>query len=360
MNIETPVVQYKFKCRNAKDLLPYKKEIEKEIKLWQNIKCNIPEELGYLHSLNLFDDDFINEFLLRIDLNDIHIAIYDRNNELNIDVEGRLDIAVFAEVPILAIVNEIYFKHQKVDMKEARLRLDIFNIDCENLGVSFVDMGTRRRLSKKWHETCIKSCKNLSGTSNVFFAMKHNLKCFGSMAHEYLQAFQVLSHNLRNFQIDALNNWLLTFRGKLSTALSDCIGIDAFLNDWDDFFKNNFNTIRHDSGSPFEFIDKVLSHYGESEAEEPNLELLFSDGLTPKTCDDIFRYMLTTNHPFIDVKFGIGTYFTNNTGIEPLQIVMKLTKVNGSPVAKISDSKGKGMCEDSAFEKRLKITFGLK
>jgi nicotinic acid phosphoribosyltransferase len=37
------------------------------------------------------------------------------------------------------------------------------------------------------------------------------------------------------------------------------------------------------------------------------------------------------------VNFGIGTHFTNNCGVEPLQIVIKLAKVNGQEVIKISN-----------------------
>jgi nicotinate phosphoribosyltransferase len=291
-----------------------------------------------------------------MNLQSVQVTVYEMNKELNIDIEGPWTTAIFFEVPLLAIVNEIYFKHQKVNKKKASDNLIKFCTEMENL--KFSDFGTRRRFSKKWQEICVKHANDkgiLSGTSNVFLAMKYKIKPVGTMAHEWLQIFQVLSRDIRNFQKDALNEWMLTYRGKLDTALTDIIGIDAFLKDWDSFFADNYSCLRHDSGCPFEFIQKVKEHYNDNLLFHKYPILLFSDGLTPKTCLDI-----KSRYPGDMIRFGIGTNFTNNVGLEPLQIVIKLNKVNGQNVIKLSDSPGKVMCEDKNLIYTLKQTFNLK
>lgn len=348
MGIDIPYVQYKFKCRNDVDLIPLKSQIEKEIKLWQQLKFT-PEDYKYISQT--FPDRFCH-YLSNMDLNDINISVYEKEKELHIDVEGKWFPSIFAEVPILSIVNELYFRSikNKFNQTIAKDNLKQFLKEVPE----FTDMGTRRRYSKKWHEYCLKEAiksRKLIGTSNMMFARDLNIPCFGSMAHEWLMAFQVLSKDLRNFQRDALDHWLLTFRGKNSTALSDCIGIKSFMEDWDEFYTKNFNCIRHDSGDPFKFIDTVIKKiYG--------VNLLFSDGLNPKKCNEIKNYC-RNEVCGIRPSFGIGTAFTNNVGLEPLQIVMKLNKVNGEPVCKISDSNGKIMCEDKNFVHKLKQTFGV-
>ena len=197
----------------------------------------------------------------------------------------------------------------------------------------------------------------ITGTSNVLMAMETGLKPVGTMAHEWLQAFQALSPMLEDFQIDALNSWMLTYRGKLDTALTDIVGIDAFLDDWDSFFMDNYSSLRHDSGCPFKFIDKVIKKYvGNDRTGSDIPRLLFSDGLSPALCRKIKNYCKAN---WVNYAFGIGTNFTNNTSAEALQIVIKLTKVNGQNVIKLSDSKGKRMNDDANMIHRLTETFGL-
>lgn len=358
MKIDMPYVQYRFKCRNDINLLPYKDEIIKEIKKYQQLELTLKEKK---YIAELYDPEFADT-ISEADLNDVNVMVYEKDKELHIDVEGKWHLATFFEIPILSIVNEVYFRNQRISKTEAEDKLKTFITDCTDGNIRFSDFGTRRRYSKVWQEHCIREAikaKVLTGTSNLYFANKFKIESIGSQPHEFLMAHQVLSSKLRDFQIDAFNHWLLTFRGKFNTALTDCVGIDNFLNDWDDFFKTNYTVLRHDSGSPFEFIDKVTKEYLKYNYELPTL--LFSDGLTPELCKEIKDYQNENWYVLKPRKiFGIGTNFTNNVGLEPLQIVMKLTKVNGSPVAKISDSKGKGMCEDKVFEKRLKQTFGIK
>lgn len=381
MKIEIPHAQYKFKCRNEKDLIPYKKEIEKEIKAFQELKFTM-SDIDYLMSLGYFNASFSNH-LHDVDLKTVSVNVYEFGGELHIDIEGRMDVAIFFEVPLLAIVNEVYFKHQKVCKKKAVENLTKFvkemhgdgELFSSNSITRFADFGTRRRFSKKWQAKCIAEAQSagiLTGTSNVMYAKMFNIKPVGTMAHEWLQLFQAITPNLRDFQKEAFNQWMLTYRGKLDTALTDILGIDAFLRDWDEMFMKNFSTLRHDSGSPFAFCVKVMKKYiahRKYDYECANVNLLFSDGLTPKLCKEIKEYIdpiRSVTSSANDGKFrarclfGIGTYFTNNCGVEPLQIVIKLAKVNGQEVLKISDSVGKAMTTDSQLSYKLTEVFNLK
>ena len=194
------------------------------------------------------------------------------------------------------------------------------------------------------------------GTSNVDLARRHGLVPIGTMAHEYLQAHQALGYRLRDFQKMALENWVKEYRGDLGIALTDTVGMDAFLADFDLYFAKLFDGLRHDSGDPMEWGEKVLAHYAKLRID-PNTKILtFSDGLDlPKTFD-IYRAFASRTK----VGFGIGTNLTNDLGVEPLNIVMKLVSCNGNPVAKISDAPGKTLCDDETFMAYLQQIFEVK
>jgi len=355
MGIDVPQTQYRFKCRNKKNLLGLKAQVVKEVEAFKKLRFT-KEDIDYLMSLNLFEDWFA-KYLMMINLNDVNVMVYDVDGELKIDIEGKWVPAILFEVPVLSIVNELYFA-EETKHKPFYGKKRLLNFFKEMNGVRFTDFGTRRRFSRKWHENCIEEGikeKTLIGTSNVYFARKYGIKPVGTMAHEWLQAFQALSGDLKDFQKDALNHWMLTYRGKLDTALTDIIGLDAFLKDWDGFFAKNYSALRHDSGCPIVFMNKVIRWYQAKNLPIPRL--LFSDGLTPKTCHDIVGASGGITSPL----FGIGTNFTNNCGPEPLQIVIKLAKVNGEDVVKISDSAGKAMSDNKiGMYQRLKETFNLK
>uniref|UniRef100_A0A1I8ACS9 nicotinate phosphoribosyltransferase n=1 Tax=Steinernema glaseri TaxID=37863 RepID=A0A1I8ACS9_9BILA len=197
------------------------------------------------------------------------------------------------------------------------------------------DYGTRRRFSKQWHEevvtTMIEQMKpHFAGTSNVWLAMKYGVTPLGTMGHEYLQACQALGPRLRDSQIFALEVWAKEYRGDLGIALSDVYGMDAFLRDFDMYFCKLFDGARHDSGDPFIWGERLLAHYQANRTDPRTKTLVFSDG----RCK---------------VSFGIGTNLTNDLGHEPLQIVMKMVRCNGQPVAKVSDAPEKTMCDDPAY-----------
>src|SRR5690606_36169834 len=169
----------------------------------------------------------------------------------------------------------------------------------------FFDFGTRRRFSRDWHEEVVTTLARevpqyFKGTSNVYLAKRHGLAAIGTMAHEYLQTFQAVGVQLRNFQKEALETWVQEYRGDLGIALSDTIGMDAFLADFDLYFAKLFEGLRHDSGDPVEWGEKALAHYQRLRIDAHTKRLVFSDGL------DIPRALRLYEHFADRVQCGFG------------------------------------------------------
>jgi nicotinate phosphoribosyltransferase len=296
------------------------------------------------------------------------------NGEISLVIRGPWLHTILFEIPVLAIINEVYFRNtQRVpDFVEGRQRLDakigLLHGDALN-ELRIADYGTRRRFSRAWHEEILRvmaarlghwqpgaaQTGQLAGTSNVLFAMKLGLTPLGTMAHEYLQACQALGPRLRDSQVFAFESWAREYRGDLGIALSDVYGMSAFLRDFDMFFCKLFDGARHDSGDPFDWGERMLAHYQSNRVDPRTKTLIFSDGLTiPRTVALYQRFQGRCQ-----LAFGVGTNLTNDLGYEPLQIVIKMTQCNGQPVAKISDTPGKGMCDDQHYLAYLRQVFDI-
>jgi len=196
---------------------------------------------------------------------------------------------------------------------------------------------------------------NFIGTSNVDLARRYNLKPIGTMAHEFIQAAQALTR-IKDSQKFAFDTWAKEYRGDLGIALSDCLGFEAFLNDFDMFFSKLFDGARHDSGDPYIWGEKLIAHYESFGIDPITKSAVFSDGLDFSKAIEIHE----TFKDRIKVSFGIGTNITNDTGFKAPQIVIKMTECDGRPVAKISDSKGKMMCKDDDYLKYLASVFNIQ
>jgi nicotinate phosphoribosyltransferase len=177
----------------------------------------------------------------------------------------------------------------------------------------------------------------------------------GTMAHEYLQSYQAFGVRLRDFQRAALEGWVQEYRGDLGTALTDVVGMDAFFADFDLYFTKLFDGLRHDSGDPVVWGEKALAHYAKLRVDPNTKRLVFSDGLDFDAAFSLYRHFADRTM----TGFGIGTNLTNDTGITPLNIVMKLVSCNGQPVAKLPDSPGKTLCTDETFLAYLRQVFGI-
>lgn len=362
-------VEYRFKCRNAGvDLTPYVEEIREEIAWLCTLRFR-ERELDYLRGLRFIKSDFV-DFLGLFQLNTKYITVAPApqgNGEIDILIKGPWLHTILFEIPVLAIVNEVYFRNTQPipDYAEGRRRLRqkiaLIGDDPEMAGVRIADYGTRRRFSRIWHDEVLLTLKeqlrdNLAGTSNVMYAMKHGLTPLGTMAHEYLQACQALGPRLRDSQTFGFEVWAKEYRGDLGIALSDVYGLDAFLRDFDMYFCKLFDGARHDSGDPIVWGERLIEHYRKNRVDPRTKTLVFSDALDFPRVAELYRR-------FKDraiVAFGVGTNLTNDLGYTPLQIVIKMVRCNGQPVAKLSDSPEKNMCEDEAYLAYLRQVFDIR
>ncbi|VVE55566.1 Nicotinate phosphoribosyltransferase 2 [Pandoraea iniqua] len=361
-------VEYRFKCRTeGVDLTPYVDEIRDEIRLLCGLRFT-ESELSYLGAMRFIKSDFV-DFLDLFHLNEKYVTVQPSskgNGEIDITIQGPWLHTILFEIPVLAIVNEVYFRNtQRVPAyEEGRQRLrDKIRMLAEPVDYrdcKIADYGTRRRFSKEWHEEVILTLREelgeqFAGTSNVYYASKLGLTPLGTMAHEYLQACQALGPRLRDSQIFGFETWAKEYRGDLGIALSDVYGMSAFLRDFDMYFCKLFDGARHDSGDPFAWGERLLQHYSENRVDAHTKTMIFSDGLDiPKVLQLFERF-----RDRCKLAFGVGTNLTNDLGYQPLQIVIKMVRCNGQPVAKLSDSPGKNMCDDDAYLAYLRQVFEI-
>ncbi|MBV5295121.1 MAG: nicotinate phosphoribosyltransferase [Curvibacter lanceolatus] len=358
-------VEYRFKCRNPGiNLARYANEIRDEIRSLCSLQFQ-DAELAYLRSMRFIKSDFV-DFLGLFRLNEKYITITPLpSDEIDITIRGPWLHTILFEIPVLAIVNEVYFRNTQPvpDFPEGRRRLDVKIAQLQGEGLSnlkIADYGTRRRFSRAWHEEVLRVLNSrlghqFAGTSNVLAAMRLGITPLGTMAHEYLQACQALGPRLRDSQVFGFESWAKEYRGDLGIALSDVYGINAFLRDFDMYFCKLFDGARHDSGDPFAWGERLIEHYRNNRVDPGTKTLIFSDGLTiPRTIE---LYQQFRGRCLL--AFGIGTNLTNDLGCEPLQIVIKMTRCNGQPVAKLSDSPNKNMCDDEKYLAYLRQVFEI-
>lgn len=361
-------VEYRFKCRTPGiDLVAHREEIAREIADLCRLRFT-EEELAYLRGLRFMKSDFV-DFLGLFQFNQKYIRLAPGavSGEIDIVIQGPWLHTILYEIPVLAIVSEVYFRRTqpRADLGEGRRRLaakiDLLGTVEPALDFKISDFGTRRRFSLAWHEEVIGTLKErvpqyFAGTSNVLLAMRHGVTPLGTLAHEYMQACQALGPRLRDAQVFALDKWAQEYRGDLGIALSDTYGTDAFLRDFDMYFCKLFDGARHDSGDPFAWGEKMIAHYQKNRVDPRTKTLIFSDQLSFPLAIEIARRF----HGRVRTAFGIGTNLTNDVGFEPINIVIKMTGCNGQPVAKVSDAPGKTVSTDPGYLAYLRQVYGLE
>ena len=362
--------EYRFTCRN--EPIHRLADLAAEVSTQLDHLCTLSfsaDELAYLGGLRFIKSDFV-DFLRIFRFQRAFVDVSAVGDELVIEAIGPQVHVMGFEIYVLAIVNELYFRRFDEDaaLAEGRRRLQA-KIDAvlafgdqrpRRHPFEFFDFGVRRRFSGAWHGEVVTRLRDelpqyFKGTSNVHLARTLGLVPIGTMAHEYLQSFQSFDVRLRDFQRFALESWVQEYRGDLGIALTDVVGMDAFLADFDLYFAKLFDGLRHDSGDPIVWGEKALAHYAKLRIDPHTKRLVFSDGLDLPTAFALYAHFGDRTQ----LGFGIGTNLTNDTGLEPLQIVMKLTRCNGQPVAKLADSPGKTMCLDETFLAYLRQVFNV-
>lgn len=365
---------YLFRCRNLAEAAYPLADLLDDVNAELDALCTLrftADELQYLRGLRFIKSDFVDYLELFELKRRFIVASIDDAGRLDIRIEGPMIQAMMFEIYVLAIVNELYFRrldqvaalaegerrlaHKITLLKDYRTRMQV-----NETPFLLSDFGTRRRYSVAWQCHVIERLKEVPeifrGTSNVYFAKELGLTPIGTMAHEFLQAFQALDVRLRNFQKAALEAWVQEYRGDLGIALTDVVGMDAFLRDFDLYFAKLFDGLRHDSGDPYVWGDKAYQHYKRLKINPKTKMLNFSDGLTLESAWELYEYF---NDRF-QLGFGIGTHLTNDMGQTPLNIVLKLVECNGQSVAKISDSPGKTMTDNDTFLAYLRQVFDIQ
>ena len=365
---------YHFRCRNLEDTVYPLTDILHDLNEQLDYLCQLKfkeDELLYLRSLRFIKSDFVDYLeLFQLKRRFIKASI-DSEGRLDIWVEGPMVQAMMFEIFVLAIVNELYFRRIRTDevLAEGERRLQAKMVllnqyqqqqNPNDPPFLVSDFGTRRRYSYDWQKHVIEAFHQAApdifrGTSNVLIAKELGLTPIGTMAHEFLQAFQALDVRLRDFQKAALETWVQEYRGDLGIALTDVVGMDAFLRDFDLYFAKLFDGLRHDSGDPYEWGDKAYAHYKKLKVDSKSKMLTFSDGLNLEKAWALHQYFKDR----FQVSFGIGTNLTNDMGQTPLNIVLKLVECNGQSVAKISDSPGKTMTDNDTFLAYLRQVFQI-
>lgn len=280
----------------------------------------------------------------RFDMSEIFTLNSDDNGDLQITIKGPWHKTILWEVPLMALISELYFCSERHAHKWTRDgQQELAKSKCETLkaiGCKFADFGTRRRRDFYTQDTVVRTfcdCKynGFMGTSNVFLAKMYNTNPIGTLAHEWIQAHSVLC-SLRHANRYSLQSWRKVYGGKLGVALTDTYGTDAFLRDFDDDLSSSFYGVRQDSGNPTEFAIKMVEHYKSKGIDPSTKTIVFSDALTT---DSVAPIQETCNNLGINCCFGIGTHFTNDFegALKPLNMVIKLTGLNGCPVVKLSD-----------------------
>ena len=353
--------QYFFKCRN--EGIVFTEEMVQEINVQIDYLCSLrftKEELDYLRSIRFIKNDYVEFLRLWHPIRDYVTVELSDNGFLEIEVNGPLFSAMQFEIYLLEIVNEVYFRMNydyEILRKSAEEKLDA-KIKALNDGTytfTFAEFGARRRLSREWEEVVIKrlvtETKSCVGTSNVYFAMKYNVTPIGTYAHEYVQMYQGIDEiPLAYTNHYAMKDWYDEYQGDNGTALTDTITTDLFLMDFNRSMVNNYTGVRHDSGDPYEWGEKIINHYKNYGANPKDKLLLISDSLDFDKAQKLYDHFKDKTK----VSFGIGTFCSNDTCEKALNIVIKLQYVNGRPVAKLSDTPGKAMCRDEGYLEYLK------
>lgn len=359
-------VAAEFRCRGDDLLGIYADAIREQVNAMQHLALSAEEYL-WLSGLPFFKSDYL-AWLRNFRYDPSQVVIRNNNGKLDIRMTGPWREVILWEVPLLAVISEVVHRGRtplitpRMALKHLEHKLDDFAALSSSMDMSrfkLMDFGTRRRFSRDVQQAIVERLSQepwLSGTSNYDLARRLNLTPMGTQAHEWFQAHQQISPSLANSQRAALQAWLDEYPDMLGIALTDCITMDAFLRDFGPEFAHRYRGLRHDSGDPVQWGEKAIDHYQKLGIDPLTKTLVFSDSLDLSKALALYRQFAER----VNLNFGIGTRLTCDIpDVRPLNIVIKLVECNGKPVAKLSDSPGKTICEDKDFVRALRKAFDL-
>ncbi|WP_207513890.1 nicotinate phosphoribosyltransferase [Longitalea luteola] len=307
------------------------------------------EEKQYLQATCPYLDPLYLDFLEGYRYDPAEVVITQHGDQVAVDVEGSWYRCILWEVPLMYLICELYYRQgqparisdDKV-MAQTAAKIGSYR----ELGVTVAEFGTRRRFSYDVHHLVLKALRAYGegafvGTSNVHLAMQYNTKPIGTHAHEWFM-FHAARYGFTMANAMGLEHWVQVYRGDLGIALADTYTSDVFFSQFDKMYAKLFDGVRHDSGDPLVFADKVIAHYQRLGIDPLSKTIIFSDALNYEKVARITEHCRGR----INMSFGIGTNLTNDVGPPALNIVIKMTEAcphgkGWTPVVKLSDEYGK-------------------
>jgi nicotinate phosphoribosyltransferase len=306
------------------------------------------EEKRWLSTSCTYLDPVYLDFLQGYSYDPSEISIKQNGGDLDVSIEGYWYRTILWEVPLLCLISENFYSlqnEQRLNNEEVILRTKNKIEAYGDMGVTIAEFGTRRRHSFEVHELVVQTLKKFGktfvGTSNVHLARTNNTKPIGTHAHEWFM-FHAAKYGFKMANTIALEHWIDVYRGELGIALSDTFTTAEFYEIFDKKFARLFDGVRHDSGDPLVFADKTIEHYQRLAIDPLSKTIIFSDALN----FDKVKKIADHCNGRIGISFGIGTNFTNDVGLKPMNIVIKMTDAlpDGdpwTPVVKLSDEPAK-------------------
>lgn len=339
--------------------------MREEVDAMANLKLTGEEKKFIERKCYFFDPVFI-DFLegYRYDPSEVHIS--QKNGELSITIEGYWYRTVLWEVPLLAIVSELYFQMMGETPDNVEQKATAKAKALVDLEADFSDFGTRRRFSFDVQDKVVGSLQEnagdfFKGTSNVYLAMKYNTTPIGTMPHEWFM-YHGAVFGYRSANIKGLEAWVDVYDGSLGISLTDTYTTNAFFSSFSLKQAKLFDGVRHDSGDPLHFADQAIKFYEDNRIDPASKTLVFSDSLNLEAVKKIKDHVAGRMHD----TYGIGTFFSNDVGAKPLNIVIKLTDVKPDKknkaylkAVKLSDVDGKHTGDENEIDLSLR-TLGLK
>jgi len=431
-----PDVQVKYLYTNRTPAMKFSRAsirwLRSQIDKLANITLS-PEELEYLRKTCAYLNEPYLRYMETFHLNpgkQVHLSfrpISDTGSDsdlgdIDLQIAGLWVETIPYEIPLLALISECYFRFMDRDWNHDGQfeRAKDKGLKLLEDGCIFSEFGSRRRRDYRTQDLVIQGLKaaqeeasqkgwkgKLSGTSNVHFAMKHDLPPVGTVAHEWYMGIAAITGDYENANEASLRLWVGTFgEGVLDVALTDTFGTPNFLKAFskpipnfrspeyhsatrpsanqtasnvpaadtlsstappiEPLIQNGsecstrkrtyaqvFTGVRQDSGDPEQYIKLMRDFYTTQHITERKV-IVFSDSLNVDLC---LKYRRAAEEAGFLPTFGVGTFFTNDF-VEassrkksvPLNIVIKLSEAGGNPAVKISDNMGKNTGDRATVE----------
>lgn len=330
-------------------------EFNNELEQMSNLTCSDKQIRFFQDNCNFLGNEYF-PYLKSYRFNPDEVkATLDSEGDLSVTIDGTWDRTILWEVPLMALISELYFKicdtDWNHDMEVQKFKIGEKAWKMKNL--TFTDFGTRRRRNYETQLLVVQNfkalCDKFIGTSNVHIAELCGVKPIGTMAHEWIMGISVLE-GLLHANRHAMRIWSEIYKGDLGTALTDTYGTKAFWNDFEKHIAMLFDSVRHDSGCPFKFTDVTVENYKRLRIDPMAKSAIFSDGLDCNLAVKIAEYCQNK----IKCAFGIGTHLTNDyekmdgSPSQALNMVIKLMMCAGKHCVKLSDNSAKAIGQKDA------------